>query len=57
MCSNENYGLNTYEVVDFNFLLHLGGFKLPFPSIPVTDALEGELGEEELVIQILTFVA
>lgn len=56
MCSNETYGLNTYEVVDFNFLLHLGGFKLPFPSIPVTDALEGELGEEELVIQILTFV-
>lgn len=43
------------EVVDFNFLLHLDGLKLTFPSIPVTDALEGEL-EEELVIQVLTFV-
>lgn len=44
------------DEVDFNFLLRLDGLKLTFPSIPVTDALEGELGEEELVIQVLTFV-
>lgn len=44
------------ELVDFNFLLHFGRFKLTLPSIPVTGASEGELGKEQLIIQRLTFV-
>lgn len=37
------------ELVNFNFLLHLSEFKLTFPSVPVTGALGGDLGKEDLI--------